>query len=351
MADLIFTGATYSGEDAKEIILAPAYESAEIALFHNIMSGINFKKRYAIGNALEKLTKKKTTCEGTATAATLIDREVEFSPVSMQVYLTYCFEDFINQIGAYTRKAGNEANENDMYNAFLAEVARQAVTQDVPRIAWFGDTAAANVDDTVPGVFTSGVDVADYTLLNGFFKQYFTLVGTSDTPRYTITENSNATFATQTTLTANRAIEIFEEMLKLADNRLRGSMDKIFLCTTEVYDNYKKSLQNTANVMGQETLINGLRSLMWDGIQIVDMTNIWSRHIKADQINLAGTAYNLPNRVVLTTKDNNWIGFDANPEGQSFETGSNRETEKVWMRNKWTMDAKVALPYMTVIAY
>lgn len=346
---------TFSGKEATEGILEPAFRSPEMRRIMDIRENIKAKEQIAFLGRLDKVTKKDGGAGTGKQSRTIAMSEKYWDPERMKIWISINEDDLEDTFFVWLTKTGvdrrNVEDLTEYYTQWVLEVFKDAAQTDAKRIAWFGDKDVKKISDG--GVLSNSASVDDYNQINGFWKQIFTAVSAGKTPRVTISANAQSTHADQLNLASDDAYKILRDMVNKADSRLRQAPDKIFLVTETLFQNRidEKEAKFPAvfeMVRRQDEDYNN-REDVYRSIPIISMDNIWDRYIQSDFDN--GTKYDMPHRAVLTTVSNLVAGFDSEGGIDDFRTYFDEESETVNFKGLYKFDVKHMQEFMTVAAY
>lgn len=349
---------TFSGEEIKslsEAIMTAYYEKPNLSEVHTLVKGIKAKKQIAILGLLGLVGKTQTGCDPTGNAGTITMSEKSWDPAYIGDRFEQCFTDLLDTFFAWGMNNGvkkSDLTSTDFAN-FLEDRLGDAITEAVFRLAWFGDTAAANYNDSPAGVLKNGTDEAYFNSINGLFKQIFTIVTGDSTKKIAITKNAAATYALQkfdsTDTTNEVATNTFLQMIDEADSRLTASKDTIILATKSLVAQYKRERRKASGIeLAYQRTESGFKFVEIDGIRIYEM-EIWDRNIKAYYDN--GTKYYLPHRAVLSTKSNIQIGTEEEANLSELNSFYDQKTKTYNVDFGFNLDAKIAEDYKIMSAY
>lgn len=346
---------TFNGREATDGILEKVYYKPSFTRIHTVYPGIIAKEQIAFLDRMSKVTKKDLGCGLGQTTKYLPMHEKFWEPVPMKVWIQACWSDFVSSFFVWGMKKGidrADLSETDLAR-YLMEVIPEAMLEDLWRIVWFGDTAAALSTDSPAGVFGSSVTVGDYNMVDGLWKYIFAGVaigaGTwGHIPRYTVTYNALSTEAAQLALASDYAVTVYKNLIKNADPRLRHAPNKVILTTDTLFQNFldtkeSKVLESSFKRMDQE-----FWEEVYRGCTIIPIES-WDRHILADMDN--GTTLYLPHRAVLTTIENIAVGFDAPADATKFEAFLDKTTELYNIKGAYRLDTNIIENYMFSVAY
>lgn len=353
MALTISPKITFNGKEATEGILEPAFKRPELSRIMDIRQNIKAKEQIAFLGRIDKVTKTDAGCGTGKQTRTIPMSEKFWDPVALKIWLSFCEDDLESTFFVWLTKNGVDRRDvtavSQFWTQWVLEVFSDAVASDAQRILWLGDTDA----DTIlnGGTLNNASDPADYTQLDGFWKQIFAAVTAGTTKRVTIDENAEATYALQLALGADGAYQIYKEMINKADARLRQAPDKIFLVSETLFQN--RIDEKEAKSPGVYEMIKRQDQMFNDdqyrNIPIISMDSVWDRYIQSDFD--SGAKYDMPHRAILTTKSNLVAGFDSVAGTNSFRTYYDEESETNNFKGAYKLDAKHMQEFMTVAAY
>jgi hypothetical protein len=343
---------TFNGTEVRtfgEAVLAQIFAKPSLESIHTVVDGIVAKQQIAILNRLNKITKTDPGC-GLGKLTNAISMSQKFwNPVQLKQWVSECHTQFEGTFMVYMKNKGKDYSDFTQTDIadFIIDLMSDASADDVLRIGWFGDTAALNVSGG--GNIKNGVAIADYTQVDGFWKQLFAIVAGDATKRVTITENAGASYAAQDTWgSATAARDYFRRIQTSADYRLQGATDKIILASQSLVNQYADYLETVAVPDSFSRIENGYTIIKRGGVDIIGL-NFWDRTIRADFDN--GTKWANPHRAVLTTKTNLQIGLDSKAAMGDFDIFYDKMTETANFKGGFKFDAKVIENYMIQVAY
>jgi hypothetical protein len=352
---------TFSGEEVRElsqVIFEKEFRNPEISLFHTVDEGIKADKQIAFMTQLSGLLGAGSGgCSPTSASNAITSSTKTWSPKAVSDRLEACYTDLKPSFINYSLKNGVEEADLtsvDFFNYVADVLLKYKVYEAALRLAWFGDTAADDVDASPAGVLTSGTNPDYFNKLDGFWKQIYAIVA-ADSDRKTTdltSRNGQASKALQvftSTDTTNKVVmNALQNTLYGADLRLRERGDLVYVVTQSVADQYSRELKNSNVAFTTERYENGISILKSDGIEVIAFS-LWDRIIKAYYDN--GTTYLLPHRIVLTTKENLRIGFDSIGSLAEFDVHYDRTTKKNYIDFALNMDAKVMEDELIQVSY
>jgi len=164
--------------------------------------------------------------------------------------------------------------------------------------------------------------------------------------------NALTSTSTQVALADGDAVAVFEDMYSKASSQLRSDSSAQFLCTREVFDNYRKYLQAKGENSTIEFTREGFQSLRWNGYEVVNMETVWDTYnrtyFEQDSTN---NAYYLPNRVLFTTPENIPVAFLNEGDIMKLDAWFSKDDQDMKILYGYTLDAKLLEEYMAVVAY
>ena len=344
--DIAFNGKEV--DNISQVIMVDGFALPAINQFHTVVQNIVAREQIAFSEPLYKISKLNEACDDT-----MLNKRIKFTdkfwdPVDIHIPVEQCFKDLKNTFFAWALKKG--MNRSDLTATdvvtFILETLRNGVLHDAQRIAWFADLDVELEADG--GKLKAGESVTDYNHYDGFWKQIFDIMSALPSQYVEITQNDAVTAQLQNTLAADAAYGYFEKMLEAADSRLLAKTGEAFIMTTRrMYLNYRKTLRSKNVDRSFYYLENGVEKVGFDGIPIY-YYDVWDQGI-LDFFD--GTVYDLPNRALLTTKENLQIGVDSISGIGEFRSGYDIKSNSVIIRGQYMADAKAMQPHMFVAAY
>jgi len=356
MASEITSSFAFNREELKDwskVINELTFGDPTLNELHDIEQGIKYNQQIVFAGRMGLMGKTVTGCTPNAVAGVALT-EKTWTPVDMDFRLEHCSADvnaqdkLIRQMSKMNPDFYNVIEgSNSVVGNFLVAKVVEGFNENLLRQAWFEDTAAALTSGG--GVFKVGTDLGFFNSYNGFFKQIFAEIPSTDAKYVAITKNAAASYALQT-LASGDAIATLRAMYLKADSRLLDSGNAQFYVTRTIFDGYLNDLESIQNTGGGNTVINenGQISLTYRGIPVVKM-DVWDRVIAAYQDN--GTKWNLPHRAVLSTPMNLKIGTLATDDFGALDAFYDQYHKVNVIDGVYTMDAKLLEKYLTVAAY
>ena len=353
---LDLTGLTMNPEEASQVsqaIFEATITGGPLAEYHDIVTGINHKQQIPFIGNMGLVGEKITGCDRNPNGTSIPLTEKFWDPVIIGDRLKHCSID-INSLLKLFRKA--QRMNPDFYDRIGSEefgviIAKleQAITKMQNRLVWFGDTAADNVAGG--GVISDGTNVKYFNPIDGLFKQIFAEIPTSAANYVAISKNAGANYAAQA-LAADEALGIFRAMHKKMDARFFEALEEgaqpEFLVTREMWQNYEDTLENKSIVFSLQETQDGITKRSYRGIPI-KVRHDWDNNIRSYQDN--GTKFNLPNRAILTVKENIPVGTLSESDLDNLESWYEKKDKANYIDFDLKLDVKHLLPYMTVAAY
>lgn len=346
---------TFTGKEAREGILDPAFNRPNISNIMSVRNGMKADEQIAFLNRINKVSRIDPGCGLGKRDLQLGMEEKTWSPSPIKMWFDFCEDDLEDTFYVYLTKNGVDRRDvskvNEFWVKWVLEIFTDAANDDFLRFAFLGDKAADNVAGG--GVITNGVAVEDYQQIDGFWKQIFADVTATFTPLTPIAENAGVNYAAQLNLATNAAYLAMAGCYDNADARLRSAPDKIYLLSGTLFRNRRREIEDKnpgieAMFMNQDKQIDN-EKMSFNGIPVYNMDTIWDRWIQADFDN--GVTYDLPNRCILTTKSNLVAGFDEQKAHNAFRTWFEEQDEAVNFKGLYKTDVKVMRPFLTSVAY
>lgn len=336
-------------ETISEVIFERVFNDSDLTEYHDVEAGIDVSTQIAFAGRLGLLGKKTEGCTpNEADGFTMTEKF--WTPVMEDFRLTHCQTDMPALLKLFRKSKNINPDFYDMVGTqelgVIISAVESALVENIHRKVWFNDTAAQTIASG--GMFKNGTDLGYFNSFDGLFKQIFSEVGVGASNRVAIDKNTQASYAAQA-LGEDAALQIFEKMVTVADERLVAADDAFILASRSLADNYRATLRNKNLGSGfLEVVEEGRPKLYFDGIEI-KVRYDWDRYIKTYQDN--GTKWNLPHRAVLTTKSNIPVGTLSEADLAKLDVFYDRTQKLNIMDAAYTLDAKHLEKYLTVAAY
>ena len=268
-----------------------------------------------------------------------------------QIAETLCYADVEDTLVKYTLESGTDIadlTDNDYMDEIVVPRLELAMMKMYIRLAFFSDKAAKNVTDG--GVIKDGVDVDYFNLIDGIWKQLFTIVAGDASKRVTISANAEVTKAAQINNISSQAVDTLNDLIASASPALRQATDQIIYVTQSFADGLEAQLLASyyGSELHWESLFAGIRETTYRGIRLRVVPQ-WDEIIQ----NYEGTAtaYNLPHRCIYTTQRNLALGVNGTDEFASLRITFDDNTllNRIYATDK--MGAMVVDSNMVVVAY
>jgi hypothetical protein len=329
-----------------ELVVTAVLESPDLSLFHTLHQGIkNDREIGIVPGTLGLMGKAAQGCDpvaDTTLGATATMKKWE--PKRIEVILDQCATDIAASMAKLARKLGVEVNDltSTQYFDFLLELLVVDIPKMIHRHVWFGNKAAANVDDSPAGVITSGVDVDYFNVINGFWYQLAVIYAAAAARKTAIAANAEATRALQfSVLAASSGLAAYNALNSIVDDApatLVGQSDKLIIVTNSVAKSAYRYLQSKGIGYDINLQTNGFGLSSWDGIPLY-IVPLWDQFIEAYENN--GTKLNSPHRIVFTTKTNLNVGMEGSGLFENVNSFYDKKSRVNRIETSDAFDAKI----------
>lgn len=331
------------------------FEQPMLTKLHRVWQGVTMNEQIVFASLFGKTGISDAACARPTSGAKSTLTQKNTTPKGIGDTLVHCNSEVNSLFKAYFDKINKFEELYDIQGSdlekFLMALFSDSASKSVLRYAWLGDTAVAAAGAGSAGLVSAG-DVKFYNVIDGIWKQLFAGVVAADVKRYELTINAEVTTVAQDALVAAEAINMFEGMWALADPRLRADPSKQFQVTHLLFENYRKYLQGKGENFTIDYTLNGLPSLKWNGVDVIDMETVWDLDLRADFVdNTTNNAYYLPNRAVLTVPDNIPVTTLNDGDMDELKAWYNEDDRVNKMAYGFTLDALYLEGYMVVVAY
>lgn len=291
-----------------ELIVTAVLSAPELTAFHTFWTGIKNDKRIGIiPGSFGLIGKAAQACDPVPHCHELVAIEKTWEPRYLEVLIDMCVDEVQDTLMRMALKCGVDLYDLTQTEiaTFLGNILENDIKKMIFRYAWFGNQAAANFPG---GVITPGVDVDYFNVLNGFFQQIAEIYALTPERRTAMAGNDQLTYELQRTVaTPVLTMAGVNQVIDSAVPELNQQPDRVLLVTQSVFQRLRRGLQAVGTVFQDYKLMtNGIEFANWDGIPMYALP-AWDEIIAAYENN--GTTWNLPHRVVYTTKSNLNIGM------------------------------------------
>tara|TARA_R110000868_G_scaffold199423_1_gene446062 strand:+ start:227 stop:1252 length:1026 start_codon:yes stop_codon:yes gene_type:complete len=300
MANAITSMTTYTGKQSefRELVMKKLQGFLSLnELGFQIIEDIQSNKIMYKDAYMDKITRKRVSCNNTVTGNGVAISSFTLAVTDMQAQLEQCADVFDATIAEVLRKKGADINDLTAteIETYILERVADAAARDIFRIVLLGDTTLTN---------------ADYTAFDGVFKKVKAgFLATDGTVRV-------AASISDSDLTAANLVATLDAYVTAQPDELKFMPDesKRFYVTDSVYRAYERYLSSTqfSGVAEQRNaLVNGIPSLTFRGIPMVNLKVI-SKYLLQDFNTTSPQSSSIvDNRILLTVPENHYIATDT----------------------------------------
>lgn len=257
MSRIIENPKTYTGRELENIFFRPLLTGPDamdlgIKVMYNmpVPTTLNFWHRE--GDVLQKYAKGWTGGE----LANKFQKTISLSKVKAE--MGYAAQDYFGMIYEQITNSASinldSLSGSDLERA-ETELFRKAIAESIRATMWLGDTTRSS---------------GSYKSFDGLLKNIKQQMQTAENTSRNFIPNVKIPDMT----TTDAAMSLFERLWDTADERLREMKDEgnlVIHCTSDIYQNYEKSLEGTFLQESFAALQNGRKGLTWHGIPIIDV--------------------------------------------------------------------------------
>lgn len=328
--------------DLNELVVKATLESPDLTLFHSTETGIkNDREIGIVPGTLGLIGKAAQGCDPSPDTVSVIAALKTWSPKRIEVILRQCVTEINTTLIKLALKLGVNVNDltNTAYFAFLQDLLSVDIPKMILRHAWMGNQDAMAVDGSPAGVLTSGTDEDYFNVINGFFYQLGVIYAGDANRRTTISENAQATTATQfSELSTDDVAGYLNGVIDGAKSVLGMQPDRQLLVTDSIFKRAYRYLQGKGLAYDIKVQQNGFKLGEWDGIPMYSVP-LWDEWISAYENN--GTKLNSPHRIVYTTKSNLVVGMEGTTLFDGFNIFYDNKSRYNYIEASDAFDVKV----------
>jgi hypothetical protein len=343
MADVITANFshTYAGEELiNELFYQPEENVPALSEMYRFIPVRGDKVNVYLPQTLRKILRKYTTCGFTAAGgvSTIVDKTLSVEKVKAN--LEECVDAWDDTIFAELMKPG--VNRDDLSGTVIDNVIRtqylKAARSDIQRIAWFADINDADSDwDQFDGWVTNALDNSSSIGATCFI------------------DMDSTSFETGDALATDGALGLLKQMWEAQTAALRAvpAGGKKFYVTNTVLDNFRDTLEDQNNSLGQALIQDGVEKLFFRGVEL-SVVPEWDTNL-ADSTNPHYTGSGLSigsNFIYYTVKDNLVFGSDVVEGSTSFKVRyADDDDEKMKLTTKFKLGVQTMHYELVCLAY
>lgn len=308
-------------QDLSELLFLSTFKDPDLEVVCTTETGVYDGKKLGYIDSLGDVGKNASGCSPTYENINVTGIEKTWSLGDYQIPLKICYEDLENTIAKHSLNAGTEESEvigTVYWNDIVIPLLTRAMNEMIWRIAWFGDTAAKNIEDS--GLLTDGINTNLFTMTDGFWKRLRAITTANSHQLTTIAANvaknsdttPKVTYETQKQAIRQDgvAIGIVDAMLSDADSRIFDKPDHAIYMTNSLFKALRNDVKRLHNLQLElNHVTSGIQLSSYDGHPVV-VLDIWDRMIKKYEDN--GTSLNCPHRALVTSASNLFMGTPDN---------------------------------------
>ena len=319
------TFATYNGASLNELFYEPVFRSDDIMRNYRVIPNVKHKMNVYTSAALTKIVEPYTACSATSGSTQFDIDNKTITAGRCRVALEQCTDEFFGTyIEEMYRNGVDVMNvEGTQLGDAIVNRAVKGIAQDVVRLAWGGDTAAA----------------AGYTAFDGWMK----LMGADATVLAARTELSAVA---PTAPTAGESLSLLRQMYDDAPAALQqvASSDKKIFVTPKTYNSYLSNLEGTSADLAITNQQDGLLVVKFRGVELVPVYEWDTILADTDPAMFLRGGVNGTEGACYCAVENLIIGSDVtDPEG-SFKVFYDDLEEKMFFRGYFKLGVQFLYP-------
>lgn len=320
-------------------IVEMAFNAPMLDRLHRVQTGVQMKEQILLIGQMGMTGVAQSGCGRTSSGATVPMSQKYWEPANFGDRLINCVQDMNALWKAYFGKVTSYQELYDMQGSELGQLLvvllEEAISKAALRVAWFGDKDVAASGAATAGLI-DGTNVKFFDVIDGLWKQIYAGV--------TATTIAKADLAVTAT-------DSLQAVYNAADSRLRADTNAVFMVTRSVFDKYKAELRAASKNFELETTTEGLRSVRFDGIEVINMENVWNINMNLFEADSTDNLAYLPDRIVFSTPDNLPVGTLNEADLATLKSWYDMKDEVNYTDYGFTIDAKVIEEHMIAVAY
>lgn len=297
--------------DLGELLFLSTYKDPNIEQVLTVETGIYAGKKLGYIDTMGDVGTNASGCSPTYgdIEITGVEKEWELGP--WQIAKHICYSELENTIAKYSLNGGTEEAylpNTPYWNKILVPLLERAMFEMFWRIAWFGDTDAAEYTSGGSGIITPGTDLTLLNMTDGLWKRLQAITAENSSQLTTIEANTQTTYADQKSAIRAEgvAIQVIDDLLSDADSRIFDKEDHAIMMTSSLFKALRNDVKRLHNLQLEvQHVTQGIQMSRYDGHKVL-VIDIWDRMIKKYEDN--GTALNCPHRAIVASPQNLFAG-------------------------------------------
>ena len=306
-----FGAATYSGANFNEIFLQPVFTDEDIMSNYRVIPNVRHKMNLYTADEMKCIVQSYDGCDDTDYVGKDFNVNIKtLTAGRMRVALEQCQDEFFGTYIEESYRAGLDVfnlSGTDLMSTIMTNVKR-GITNDLVKLAWFGDTAIASGDTQECLNSTDG------------FVKLLTAAG------------NNVTWANGLPSVADSAVAIMRDLMENASAALNAtpSNEKCIWISPANYWNFVESVEGGLSGVGGDvahtTLVNGKPTYFFRGIEVRPMFS-W------DEAMTLNTQFTGSQLCVYAAKKNFVLGTDTTSPDNELKFWYDEYREKMIIRS------------------
>ena len=181
--------------DLKQLIFLVVSGADKLGTMFNFLPGQKNGNKVGFIGEFGMIGTKSGGCNPSYKQSILAASEKEWDIKEWEVVEEICYEDLegtLAQIAMRTKTDIADLTGTEYIDDIISPRLELAIMKMLIRLAWFGDKSAKNISEG--GVLTEGVSNEFFTITDGFWKRFFSLVASNPERRTVIAANEESTF-------------------------------------------------------------------------------------------------------------------------------------------------------------
>lgn len=315
MARLNFENLTPSNgavKDLSQLIYLELLKAEDLSSLFTIVPNQKNGDKVALITGFGLIGRAGTGCDPEYDDSVIGTGEQTWNMAAWEIAEQICYEALEGTLAQVALRSKTDIGDltgteylDDVVYPLLVEAARKMLM----RFAWFGDTAAASVENG--GVIADAANVPYFNVTDGFWKKVYAAVAANAARQTAIAANAEATFAAQKAAIrgAGVATGIMDNLIMDAPMALRQAEDQVIYISQALKDalDYDIRNNNKGSELQWQAIFGGVQEARYNGIT-VRVVPFWDEIIQGFEGVEGGASYNKPYRALYTVKRNLLVG-------------------------------------------
>lgn len=302
--------------DLKQLIFLVVSGADKLGTMFNFLPGQKNGSKVGFIGEFGMIGTKSGGCNPNYKQSVLAASEKAWDIQEWEVAEEICYKDLegtLAQIAMRTKTDIADLTGTEYIDDIISPRLELAIMKMLMRLAWFGDKNAKNISEG--GILSEGVSKEFFTITDGFWKRFFSLVASNPERRTAIAANEESTFQGQKSklFEPGVATGIIDNLITDSPMILRQVDNATIYITQSLKDALDRDIktQNKGSELQWKSLFLGIKETEYNGYRTLAIP-FWDEVIQSCE--KGDVAWNKPHRALFTTPTGLLVGSESEDE-------------------------------------